>query len=114
MTTVYCLTDGPMEIDSVTGEVRVKTTFDFEGEHFYSVTVTAYDQVTPSLNTTAAIVLTIEPKNEFDPVWTSGTDFTVAEDTPPGGYASDTPPHPSPEKGKLKKQIDKIKIINNK
>ena len=80
------LTDGPMEIDNVTGEIRVNSTFDFEDERFYNVTATAYDMVTPSLTATASIVLTVEPENEFDPVWTSGTDFTVSEDTLPGRY----------------------------
>ena len=76
--------DGPLDIDDVTGQVVLTRPLDFEDQYYYEVTVTAFDLGTPSITSTVTIVLTVQPSNEHDPVWISGTNITVSEDTPPG------------------------------
>ncbi|KAL8603768.1 hypothetical protein ACOMHN_024384 [Nucella lapillus] len=84
----YSVEDGPLIIDEVTGDVRVKGQLDFETQYSYTVRVEARDSATPSLTSSATIVLTVLPRNEFDPVWLSGTSFVVSEDTVPGTVIS--------------------------
>ncbi|KAK7101764.1 protocadherin Fat 4-like isoform X2 [Littorina saxatilis] len=80
----YSIGDGPMEIDTSTGDVRLKNRLNFEASRFYGVSVEAHDLGIPSVTATASILLFVHPTNEGSPVWGNGIRVRVPEDTMPG------------------------------
>jgi VCBS repeat-containing protein len=63
-------------IDAVTGEVRLNASADYETQSSYAINVTATQGATA---TTQAVAVTINDRNDNNPVFSSGTTASVAE-----------------------------------
>ncbi|XP_035265527.1 protocadherin-1 isoform X1 [Anguilla anguilla] len=77
-------TKGLFEINSNTGEVRVRNQLDREHRERYEFHVAAADKGVPSLRGTATVVVRVLDRNDNDPKFMlSGYSFSVLENMPP-------------------------------
>ncbi|MBN3297118.1 PCDH1 protein, partial [Amia calva] len=77
-------TKGLFEINSNTGEVRVRNQLDREHRERYEFNVAAADKGVPSLRGTATVVIKVLDRNDNDPKFMlNGYSFSVSENMPP-------------------------------
>ena len=63
----------PVSIDSITGELSSTSTLDRENISSYNFSVMATDMGTPPLSSTARVFITVEDRNDNDPIFSQGS-----------------------------------------
>ena len=76
---------GIFTIDSLTNDLLLSSTLDYEGNTLFQVSIECRDNGTPSLGSNAVVLVSVAPVNEFPPHFSQDSySITVAESSTPG------------------------------
>ena len=73
-------------LTALTGSLAVKSPLNYESTESYSLTISCVDNGSPPLSTTARVLISVDPENEFTPTFTSNVygPISLSEDALPG------------------------------
>jgi hypothetical protein len=75
------ISEGKFNIDPTSGEISTNITLDYEVSPRYEITVTAKDSGTPSLSSTAKVIVTVEDLNDNYPNFPGDYTTSLQENT---------------------------------